>query len=381
MKKLLKLASCVALASTLVGCGEMSNKEKAKWAEDNGYIYIGDKDIATNASEALESAKGGQLDAATIREISLDMLRGFPLYFDVDADKDGNVERLYPGSDTAEYPQTWNGTAVKLVLDGTTVKEEVVIDFRDETKVYTYNATSKQFTAKAAADKAAGDITGYELYELITTFSNREMMQIATSYLNKDGKVETGLSSIEFWIDTETMHLWAYSEPGTEKVEHLLRNDDTSLFYVKQIEEEEYDARGYNYWNSYGVQVNGKGTVHSEVLTEGLYDNEEILEKAVNYMITMRGAKYFAAQALANGNGATVESECEALVRRALVSGYWVEVDPDQYVVTALWNRYITVGAAGEATINNWKDSKFRIQAKWAETLYGKADRQTLYFE
>ena len=49
-----------------------------------------------------------------------------------------------------------------------------------------------------------------------TVYSYREMYQIATSHNN-----EPGLSSVEFVLDPTTMKLYASSEKGTEKCEHI----------------------------------------------------------------------------------------------------------------------------------------------------------------
>lgn len=374
--KFLKGTAVLGLALTLAACGKPSTAEYEKWAKDHGWISTEDLDIATNASESLVTGKGGQIEKAQIREMSLDMLRGFPESFKMKLPGQTEAKVYFPGTDAADYPGTWNQKAVELVKvvngETTTVNEVAVLDFADEDKFYTYNATT--FEVAEVAEGTSGALTGWELYELVTTFSQREMMQIATSYLNKDGKVETGLSSIEFWIDPETMVALAYSEPGTEKVEHLKRNTDTSLVYIKQIDEMDYDARGYNYWNSWGVQINGQGKLYSLVDNANLFtENTKIFEAAKRYMITMRGLKYWTAEALKNNS--TVDAQVGALVAR-MGTGYWIEVTPEEYVVTALWNRYITQNDAGDTTIANWSNSAFRVQAKWAETLYGKADRQ-----
>lgn len=372
--KFLKGTAVLGLALTLAACGKPSTKEYEKWAKDHGWISTENLDIATNASENLATAEG-QLTQAQIKELSLDMLRGFPESFTMKLAGQTAAKTYYPGTDSENYPGTWNHKAVELVkvTEGETVQvnEVAVLDFADETKFYTYNATTKEVAE--VAEGTTGALTGWELYEKVTKFSQREMMQIATSYLNKNGQVETGLSSIEFYINPETMVALAYSEPGTEKVEHLKRNTDTSLVYIKQIDEMDYDARGYNYWNSWGVQINGQGTLYTQVDNPDLFtNNPEILAAAKQYMITMRGLKYWESQALAKNT--TADALVEATVK-GMASGYWVEVTPEEYVVTALWNRYIKV-PSGAATVEKWSNSAFRIQAKWAETLYGKNDRQ-----
>ncbi len=370
-KKILTGMVAVATTFSLAGC---TTARYEKWAKSHGWINTNKLDIATNASESLATSDK-QLPQEQIKELALDMLRGFPESFTMKLAGDNAPTVYYPGTDSNNYPGTWNHTAVKLEKevssDKTEVKEVAVFDFSDESKYYTYNDQTKEVVECLSTTENA--LTGWEVYEKVTKFSYREMYQISTAYLNKNGKVETGLSSVEFMIDPETMIAYGYSEPGTEKVEHLKRNTDTSLVYIKQISEQEYDARGYNYWNSYGVQINGDGTLYTQVDNKTLFtDNPELLEFAKDYMISMRGRKYWESQALIQNT--TADALVENMVK-GMGTGYWIKIEPKNYVVTALWNRYLK-SPSGDKTIVNWTNSSFRIQAKWAEILYNKNDRQ-----
>lgn len=367
--KFLRGMVLITTTVALSGCGVCE-----KWAKSHGWIDTGKLDVATNASEELATSDK-QLSQDQIKELSLDMLRGFPESFTMKLAGDATPTIYYPGTDSDNYPGTWNHTAIKLEKevagDKTTVNEIVVFDFDDTSKYYTYNEQTKEVAECLSTTENA--LTGWEVYEKVTKFSYREMYQIATAYLNSKGKVETGLSSVEFMIDPETMIAYGYSEPGTEKVEHLKRNSDTSLVYIKQISEQEYDARGYNYWNSYGVQINGDGKLYTQVDNKTLFtDNPELLEFAKDYMISMRGRKYWETQALIQNT--TADALVENMVK-GMGTGYWIKIEPKNYVVTALWNRYLK-SPSGDVAIANWSNSSFRIQAKWAEILYNKNDRQ-----
>ncbi|GAB1455405.1 hypothetical protein MASR2M48_07120 [Spirochaetota bacterium] len=119
----------------------------------------------------------------------------------------------------------------------------------------------KQLSQKDIRALALDYLRGWKLGETKdgeTVWSYREMYQIATSFNN-----EPGLSSVEFVIDPTTMKLYASSEKGTEKTEHIKQNDSVVLYWVKQIPEEEYSPSKNDYFNSYGVQIKGKARLLS----------------------------------------------------------------------------------------------------------------------
>ena len=147
-----------------------------------------------------------------------------------------------------------------------------------------------------------------------TVYSYREMYQIATSHNN-----EPGLSSVEFVIDTETMKLYASSEKGTEKCEHIKQNPAVVLYWYHQIPEEEYVAYANDYFNSYGVQIKGTARIMDPA-------SEEAHAAAALYLETLYGAEGWAAQG---------ENQA-AVIERLLEYNDWIEIDPEEYIVNSL---------------------------------------------
>ena len=81
----------------------------------------------------------------------------------------------------------------------------------------------------------------------------REMYQIATSYGGNPG-----ISSVEFTLDPATMILYTANEKGTQKLIHMKENPYVELYWLKQIDEDDYIPGENDYWISYGVKLTGK---------------------------------------------------------------------------------------------------------------------------
>lgn len=177
---------------------------------------------------------------------------------------------------------------------------------------------AKQLTQEQIRELALDYLRGWELAKDDkgeTIWSYREMYQIATSHNNKPG-----LSSVEFVIDPVTMKLYASSEKGTEKCEHIKVNPDVVLYWYKQIPEEEYVPQGNDYFNSWGVQI--KGTARMLTL-----DEPGAKEAASLYMSTLYGAEKWEGMP---------QEQRDGILVKLFDYNDWIEIDPDEYIVNSL---------------------------------------------
>ena len=148
-----------------------------------------------------------------------------------------------------------------------------------------------------------------------TIYSYREMYQIATSYNNVPG-----LSSVEFVLDPTTMKLYASSEKGTEKCEHIKHNPNVVMYWYHQIPEEEYVAYSNDYFNSYGVQIKGTAKIMDP-------NSEEAVRAADLYIETLYGAESWNSRS---------EEQKAATIAMLLKVNDWIEIDPTEYIVNSL---------------------------------------------
>lgn len=290
-KKILKIASLVLLTSTLAACGKekVSEKEYKEWAEKNGYVLANDYNINTDADTISGASQNketteNQLSQAEIKALVLDQLRGFILCW-----KKGN-EVVYPEYLEDVYPYTQNPEQIA------TLEKE-----------------------------------GYS-----PVYSYREMYQIATSYNNVPE-----ISSVEYVIDTDTMKLYGSSEAGTAKVVEIVSNPNVSLYWTKQVAEEDYYANSSDtndYWRSYGVQIIGTARIIDPTVEATLYN------KVFNlYMNTMRGAKSW---------DSTPEATKTYLANYLSTLNIWYEISPTQINSHNLWNMYNKDNECSTATID-----------------------------
>lgn len=148
-----------------------------------------------------------------------------------------------------------------------------------------------------------------------TVYSYREMYQIATSYNNVPG-----LSSVEFVLDPTTMKLYASSERGTEKCEHIKHNPNVVMYWYHQIPEEEYVAYSNDYFNSYGVQIKGTAKIMEP-------EDPNARHAANLYIETLYGAESW---------NARPAEQRETIISRLLQVNDWIEIDPEEYIVNSL---------------------------------------------
>lgn len=179
-----------------------------------------------------------------------------------------------------------------------------------------------------------------------TVYSYREMYQIATSYNNVPG-----LSSVEFVLDPTTMKLYASSEKGTEKCEHIKHNPNVVMYWYHQIPEEEYVAYSNDYFNSYGVQIKGTAKIMDP-------SSEEAVRAADLYIETLYGAESW------NARPAEQKS---AIIAKLLQVNDWIEIDPTEYIVNSLLWTYNKEGSTRPQYFD--PESPF----------YGKSVRQVYY--
>ena len=143
-------------------------------------------------------------------------------------------------------------------------------------------------------------------------YNYREMYQIATARNNVPL-----LSSVEFVLDRTSMKLYAVSEKDTEKVGQIVDNPAVSLYWVKQIGEENSKNFPLGYFSSRGVQIKGKARILPA-------DDPKIMDILNLYMPTtprMPGAPAW--------NPADTTR-----VQRLLTAQRVIEISPEYFMVT-----------------------------------------------
>lgn len=84
----------------------------------------------------------------------------------------------------------------------------------------------------------------------------REMYQMATAYNNIPSN-----TNLEMVLDAKTLHLVGSSEAGTGKTIEFQKNPNVSISWCRQLRVEEEET--YNYYGSYGVQIDGTVRVYT----------------------------------------------------------------------------------------------------------------------
>lgn len=377
MKKVKVLGlGTLALASVLAftGCGCSVSEEKGKaWAEENGYVKAEDynidlsADVTTGSSvTAVDPAK--EITDAKKKELILDYLRGAVLYY-----TDGAGNKYAPAVDYTTTPFSRKaGYAYTVEYNVTAYKAKA--DCTVGTTSYTKNQqiTIEEYNAMGTEDKAkfskvATATRGTEISvkenNLTPVYSYREMYPMATSYNNIPG-----IATAEFWIDTSTMKLYAFSEVNTEKTLYIQKNSDVELYFTKQVEEEHYVADmsgGTDYWRSYGVQIKGTAKVLDTKGADATLFNSIVTK----YAETMYGYDKWL--------GKTVDGSAASIP--AIYSNMnCIEITPDEYVINSLWSRYVTEANKSQWKLVNADKVDIDVFDKWAEELLGKDVRQTL---
>ena len=286
MKKKVLSLGCLGLAGVLAftGCNTVQRITE-EIATENGYVKASDynivveEDTHTGASNnANYENEATQLTQAQIKQLILDQLRGFVLYWY--KDNGGTREYVYPQYEEGVYPHTQN----------------------------------KQQLETMSAKVANGE------YNVV--YSYREMYQIATSHNNVPS-----ISSVEMVLDTGTMKLYATSEKGTQKVLDIETNPNVGLYWVNQVDEKDYFADSSDsrdYWRSYGVQIVGTGKILNPE------DDLEFYNRIANmYMQTMRGARVWDNMPAASRNN---------ILNMLKTMNTWYEITPTRINSHHQWN-------------------------------------------
>lgn len=188
-------------------------------------------------------------------------------------------------------------------------------------------------------------------------YNYREMYQLATSYNNVPSN-----TNLEMVLDSDSLHLLGVSEAGTGKTIEFSSNPNVSVSWVRQIRPDEEDT--YNYYCSYGVQINGKVVVY----TADDLQTEEGQDKLINlfdkYYPTLASTWMAYGGALKDlTDEAQIRETKLAYITNTLSSGAMVvyEIVPDNIVITApfLMNMVPQMNNAATFTTQQDGDDKY----------------------
>ena len=224
------------------------------------------------------------------KELTLDYLRGFVLYYNLADGADIGAERIYVQSniDLFEYLNSTGGSyAYGDSYEGV------------NGRIYTYSLPSYPIDIedyKAGVQLGADTaVTDEQFIAAIgaAEYSYREMYAIGTSYNNIPG-----LAQSEAVLDPESMLIFMGSNPGSEKSAELAANPNIKMYWVSSIPEEHYvsgsDPKDNDYYHSYGVRI--EGTAGAIKLSEVIDEEGNILMPScirggIRYGISITGAE------------------------------------------------------------------------------------------
>lgn len=152
-------------------------------------------------------------------------------------------------------------------------------------------------------------------------YNHRNMMQIATSYNNKPV-----IGSVEFAMNDDFTFV-AGSEKNTEKLNAMLANPQASLYWTKQLREEDGLP---SYFYAYGVEVQGKVEFYDWDNLSGA-DLTKALDEVRNYFKTMGAqyAKFFDSKA----DGYLADADLQAYMKSSNTTYY--KIVPTKIVTTS----------------------------------------------
>ena len=164
-----------------------------------------------------------------------------------------------------------------------------------------------------------------------TGYNYREMYQLATSYNNVPSN-----TNLELVLDASTLHLIGSSEANTGKTLEFALNPNVSVSWCKQLRVEEEDV--YNYYCSYGVQINGQVKVYTAYDLQDPEKVEAILNCFDVYYPTLASTwgAYAAGFAGLTDEAAIREAKL-AYATKTLEAGSMVlyEIIPTEIIITA----------------------------------------------
>lgn len=163
-------------------------------------------------------------------------------------------------------------------------------------------------------------------------YNYREMYQLATSHNNVPSN-----TNLELVLDASNLHLIGSSEANTGKTIEFLHNPNVSVSWCRQIRLAE-EEKGYNYYASYGVQINGKVRIYTARDLDTPEGEAAILNCFDVYYPTLASTwgAYSAGMADAADEAAIKELKL-AYARKTLEGGSLVlyEIIPSEIIVTA----------------------------------------------
>lgn len=164
-----------------------------------------------------------------------------------------------------------------------------------------------------------------ELYE--DGYNHRNMMQIATSYNNKPV-----IGSVEYALNDD-FSFTGGSEKNTEKLNAMLKNDQVSLYWTKQLREEDGMP---SYFYAYGVEVQGKVVFYDWENLSGA-ELTDSLNQVRNYFKTM-GVTYGKFYDAANPNYMDDAALTEYM--KASATTYY-KIVPDKMIITSSYMLFL----------------------------------------
>ena len=165
-----------------------------------------------------------------------------------------------------------------------------------------------------------------------TTGNNyREMYQLATSYNNVPSN-----TNLELVLDADSLHLLGASEANTRKTIEFMHNPKVSVSWCRQLRVE--DEELYNYYCSYGVQINGEVVIYTPADLNTPEGEDKLINLFDKYYPTLAStwAAYGAGLSGAEDEAAIREAKL-AYISRTLSSGASIvyEIVPTEIYVTA----------------------------------------------
>ncbi len=185
----------------------------------------------------------------------------------------------------------------------------------------------------------------------------REMYQLATSYNNVPSN-----TNLELVLDAETLHLIGSSEANTGKTLEFALNPNVSVSWCRQLRVEEEDV--YNYYCSYGVQINGKVQVYTAYDLQNPEKVEAILNCFDVYYPTLASTwGAYAAGFAGKTDADEIRAAKLAYATKTLEAGSMVlyEIIPTEIIITApfMMNMSPTMANAMRFTTVQEGDDKY----------------------
>ncbi|MBP3701377.1 MAG: hypothetical protein J6I64_05780, partial [Lachnospiraceae bacterium] len=185
----------------------------------------------------------------------------------------------------------------------------------------------------------------------------REMYQLATSYNNVPSN-----TNLELVLDAKTLHLIGSSEANTGKTLEFALNPNVSVSWCRQLRVEEEEV--YNYYCSYGVQINGQVKVYTAYDLQDPEKVEAILNCFDVYYPTLASTwGAYAAGFAGQTDAEAIRAAKLAYATKTLEGGSMVlyEIIPTEIIITApfIMNMSPTMANAMRFTTVQEGDDKY----------------------